>query len=204
MRNDRKQKEYDFKRNLIIDAAREIFFEKGFDNSTMADIAKKAGYSKGSIYSYFNSKNEICFHIFNAHFEKIITRIKTITNSDLNGLAKLKKIKKVFVNEFLKKSNFSKIIDSFKHHRNQCLQTTKEIEKNSSLTSEINSCFNDVINAGIKDKSIKANTDSEKLANALWNEENGFFTELKADDRNNYLYLFDLIIDSIKGETNND
>lgn len=68
---NRKQQEYEFKKNLIVTAAKEIFFSKGFENTTMLEIAKKVGYSKGSIYSYFKSKNEVCFCIVNNYFMDI-------------------------------------------------------------------------------------------------------------------------------------
>ncbi len=43
----------------IIDLAYSVFYKKGFHHSTMDDIAKEVGVSKGSLYSYFKSKDEI-------------------------------------------------------------------------------------------------------------------------------------------------
>lgn len=47
------------KRAAIVDAAREVFEESGFKDARIADIAKKAGASYGSFYTYFASKEEI-------------------------------------------------------------------------------------------------------------------------------------------------
>jgi hypothetical protein len=44
---------------LILDVATRLFIEKGFDKTSMRDIAKEAKLSKGAIYHYFASKNEI-------------------------------------------------------------------------------------------------------------------------------------------------
>jgi len=44
----------------ILDAALDLFTEKGFSSTRMIDIAKKAGISKGTLYLYFDSK-EIVF-----------------------------------------------------------------------------------------------------------------------------------------------
>ena len=44
----------------ILDAALDLFTEKGFSSTRMVDIAKKAGISKGTLYLYFDSK-EIIF-----------------------------------------------------------------------------------------------------------------------------------------------
>lgn len=40
----------------ILDAALDLFVEKGFDAARMEDVAKKAGLSKAGVYLYFNSK----------------------------------------------------------------------------------------------------------------------------------------------------
>ncbi|WP_153502637.1 TetR/AcrR family transcriptional regulator [Cumulibacter manganitolerans] len=47
------------KRAAIVAAAREVFEESGFKDARIADIAKKAGASYGSFYTYFESKEEI-------------------------------------------------------------------------------------------------------------------------------------------------
>ncbi|MGK9368637.1 TetR/AcrR family transcriptional regulator [Melioribacter sp. Ez-97] len=46
-------------KQLIIDKALELFSEKGFAATTVEDIAKSAGISKGLIYNYFESKEAI-------------------------------------------------------------------------------------------------------------------------------------------------
>jgi AcrR family transcriptional regulator len=46
-------------RNLLLNAAEEVFAEKGFMSATLDDIAKAAGYSKGAIYKYFATKEDL-------------------------------------------------------------------------------------------------------------------------------------------------
>jgi TetR/AcrR family fatty acid metabolism transcriptional regulator len=50
------------KQGMIIDAALEVFREKGYANARMADIARRAGVSYGLVYHYFGSK-EVLFDI---------------------------------------------------------------------------------------------------------------------------------------------
>ena len=47
------------KRRDIIDGARKVFFEKGFDGASMDEVARAAGVSKATIYVYFGSKDEL-------------------------------------------------------------------------------------------------------------------------------------------------
>jgi AcrR family transcriptional regulator len=49
------------RREQIMAAAKEVFARKGFHETTIADIAKRAGLAYGSVYWYFDSKDEL-FH----------------------------------------------------------------------------------------------------------------------------------------------
>jgi AcrR family transcriptional regulator len=53
----------DMRREQILEAAIRLFVDKGFENSSVDEIAKEAGLSKGTIYWYFKSKFEILFAI---------------------------------------------------------------------------------------------------------------------------------------------
>ena len=43
----------------ILAAAKEIFFDKGFKNASMEEIAQMAGVSKGTVYLYFKNKEDL-------------------------------------------------------------------------------------------------------------------------------------------------
>ncbi|MBS7538619.1 TetR/AcrR family transcriptional regulator [Ancylobacter lacus] len=47
------------KRRDIIDGARRVFFDKGFDGASMDEVARAASVSKATIYVYFESKEEL-------------------------------------------------------------------------------------------------------------------------------------------------
>lgn len=51
------------KKDLIADAAADLFLEKGVENVTLAEIASQVGYSKSSLYSYFKSRDDIISYL---------------------------------------------------------------------------------------------------------------------------------------------
>jgi AcrR family transcriptional regulator len=53
------------KRRQIVDGARAIFLSRGFDAASMGEIARAAGVSKGTLYVYFESKEELFQAIVN-------------------------------------------------------------------------------------------------------------------------------------------
>jgi AcrR family transcriptional regulator len=58
----------------IQDAAKKVFIKKGFFNSTIEEIAKEAQLSKGTIYLYFKSKDELYVSLM----VPIITKLNTL------------------------------------------------------------------------------------------------------------------------------
>lgn len=59
------------KRKIILDSALELFAENGFHATSISLIAKKASISKGLIYNYFESKNDILEEIIDQGFHEI-------------------------------------------------------------------------------------------------------------------------------------
>ena len=68
-----KDKRRNINKSDIIDAAERLIFSKGYSNSTMDEVAREAGFTKKTLYSYFNSKDEI--------YEKITERGYLILNN---------------------------------------------------------------------------------------------------------------------------
>ncbi|MBC2716871.1 MAG: TetR/AcrR family transcriptional regulator [Desulfobacteraceae bacterium] len=62
---------YKKKKQHIIEAGTRLIVQKGIDKTSLADIADEAGISKGSLYYYYASKNELIFDIAEAHINQI-------------------------------------------------------------------------------------------------------------------------------------
>lgn len=63
-------------REAIIDAAHELFAERGFDNVTVTDIAERAEVGRTTFFRYFGDKQEVVFAEDQSNFtEQIIERI---------------------------------------------------------------------------------------------------------------------------------
>ena len=53
------ERESSAKRQQILDGARKVFLDRGFDAASMGEIARTAGVSKGTLYGYFDSKEKL-------------------------------------------------------------------------------------------------------------------------------------------------
>lgn len=61
------------KKALIMDAAIELFANEGYHPSSISKISKKAGISKGLLYNYFESKEDLLVQIMTAGLEKMLS-----------------------------------------------------------------------------------------------------------------------------------
>jgi AcrR family transcriptional regulator len=59
----RREREKEERRQSILGAAREVFFEDGFHQATVDRVAAQAEVSKGTVYLYFESKETILAHL---------------------------------------------------------------------------------------------------------------------------------------------
>lgn len=67
------------KSRLILDTALELFAEKGYHQTSISDITRKAGISKGLVYNYFQSKEEVLRSIIQTGYDAAYSDL------DLNG-----------------------------------------------------------------------------------------------------------------------
>ncbi|MFC1516491.1 TetR/AcrR family transcriptional regulator [Thermodesulfobacteriota bacterium] len=74
------------KRKQITRAAAEVFAEKGYAGTVMAEIAVRAGIGKGTIYEYFKSKEDLFFAVFEWYME-LSGAAATVGISSLGGPA---------------------------------------------------------------------------------------------------------------------
>ena len=65
-------------RRKLLDAAKRIFAQDGFEGARLEDIAAGAGYTRGAFYANFKSKEDIFFALFE---EWVRERIETLTSA---------------------------------------------------------------------------------------------------------------------------
>ncbi|HUX93260.1 MAG TPA: TetR/AcrR family transcriptional regulator, partial [Ignavibacteriaceae bacterium] len=64
------------KRKNIIDSASNLFSRKSYHEVMMEDVASMSGIAKGTVYTYFSSKEELYFSIMQLRMEKLTTSLK--------------------------------------------------------------------------------------------------------------------------------
>ena len=79
------------KREKILAIAKQLFIEQGISGTTIANIASQAEIAKGSVYSYFKSKQDIVVALLNQSVEQSQEKLEAlIADSEVKGKALLK------------------------------------------------------------------------------------------------------------------
>lgn len=84
------------KRRQILDGASQVFLDQGFDAASMGTIARTAGVSKGTLYVYFKSKEELFEAIIEEQRRQQAERIFTL-NADADIETELRRLGQEFV-----------------------------------------------------------------------------------------------------------
>ncbi len=69
-------------RRNIIETGAQVFLEKGYHRTKMEDIAEKLGVSKGAIYQYFTSKDQLFFDVIDFFMHLRTDEVMSIILSD--------------------------------------------------------------------------------------------------------------------------
>ena len=85
-------------REDILEAAAQVFRQKGFHGASMADIAEAVNLQKASLYHHVSSKQEILLAILDRALELLLERISAITSQASSPDQKLK----LMVREYMK------------------------------------------------------------------------------------------------------
>lgn len=91
-RGARRQAVADVRRSLILAAARSAFFESGLEGASLREIARRAGYTPGAIYSYFESKEDVYGALLGESLERLNQFVSAAACDDPtgNGLSALR------------------------------------------------------------------------------------------------------------------
>jgi AcrR family transcriptional regulator len=113
---ERRKRERENRKSAILKAARRLFFEKGFKTVTVESIARKAELSKGSIYLYYNSKEEIYTQILLSDIEKFHDRISDLLQNPTSASEALTLLANIYVDFFLNDRELFRILMTFMLH----------------------------------------------------------------------------------------
>lgn len=177
---ERRKKEKEKRKNTILKAARNLFFEKGFKAVTVDSIAAHAEVSKGSIYLYFDSKEEIYVQILIADNIEFHKRLNDFSQKEEPASELLLDFARIYVDYFLYDKELFRIFMAFLIRSDQMTLTE---EQNNHLLRSANDniqIIGKILQKGIDSGEFSSGINVRQGQNTIWGLLNGIIS----------LYLF--------------
>lgn len=89
------------KRGQIIDGAKQVFMKMGFDAASMNDVTREAGVSKGTIYVYFQSKEDLFAALIEREKGRFTEALRDILAESKDAEQGLRRFATVFINQIV-------------------------------------------------------------------------------------------------------
>ena len=195
---ERREREKAKRIETIMDAALEIFAEKGLKNTTMDDVAERAELSKGTIYLYFKSKEHLFFAIDLRAGQLLKERFSEAAAKEVTGLNKVRAIGRAYYKFCFDFPNFFKAMSyvdrmdakTFGKIAEEMSPVGTQSFQQSSLA-----ILAEAIETGQKDGSMSKDVHPWITSILLWSTSNGVIAMIK--NRGEFLQLLDLPVDQL-------
>lgn len=71
-------------RQTLVEVARKLFAQKGFDATTMNDISVESGKGRRTLYTYFKNKEDIYYAVIEGELERLSERMDEVAHMDIS------------------------------------------------------------------------------------------------------------------------
>ena len=97
-------------RENILEAAAQVFRQKGFHGASMQDIARAVNLQKPSLYHHVSSKQEILLALLDRALELLLERISAISSQDIPADQKLQKMIRAYLQILAENTDLSAVL----------------------------------------------------------------------------------------------
>lgn len=132
-------------RDDILDAAAQVFRQKGFHGASMADIAQSVDLKKASLYHHVSSKQEILLALLDRALELLFEQIDAIAKQPMPADKKLHLMVQVYLRLLAENSDLSTVL-LFEHRSLEPAQHKRHIPNRDRFES----LWRDVLDDGVR------------------------------------------------------
>lgn len=162
----------------IVAAAEGIFSEKGFDEASMDEIAKKAEFTKRTLYQYFLNKEDLYLAVVIKLFKELNAQLSGKDDPALSGYARLEKTFQILYDFHMANTQAFRIIGQLGLLRKNQGSGSGKGEEFLRHNNAIRQLLASIIQAGRQDTSIRSDIEPEKAAASFIFLITGFFHQL--------------------------
>ncbi len=165
---ERKERERLQRRNEILEAAEKVFFSRGIEKATMDDVAEEAELSKGTLYLYFKSKEDLHMSVAIKAIYLLATITREIQDLKQNAIEKLIRMGRACI-EFAGShpDHMRAIITLEGFEMEHISYSMKQMQEMIYQDSPVGMVIQ-IVKQGIGEGSIRADIPAELIGHTLW------------------------------------
>lgn len=179
--HERKEREKEHRKEEIVDAAEKLFFEKGLQVATVDEIAEAAELSKGTIYLYYKSKEDLYLAVMMRGLGILYEMFKAKTQADLDVVEQLMVFQETYLEFFEKHRRYFRMmhfLQAPQFHK----QVSEEMMQECSLENQkIWNIANALLERGIKEGILIPNLNAVEIAIILWSSATQLLMRIDAE-----------------------
>ena len=176
--HERKEREKERRREEILDAAQRVFVEKGLTTATVDDIAIAAELSKGTLYLYFESKEDIYIALMMRGLRLLYSMFNNIISVETSVVKILHRMEEAYTVFFNTQRNYFRMLDSA-FRPNVHKEVSEEMRRTYTTESQKNwEQIIDLFNRGVREKKIRNDINPVDMAIIIWSNATALMTRI--------------------------
>ena len=152
------------RRAEILARAGRLFAEKGFESASLRDIGDAVGMLRGSLYSHFDSKDQIVLELLLPPLREIYRALDDAVKTEGSGVVRLERCAEAALGCCIEYRDAFLILFQDRH----LIERRPQLRVANDLANSLTPLWFQVIEAGQKDGSIRSDLDVQLLAQALF------------------------------------
>lgn len=135
-------------REDILEAAAQVFRQKGFHGASMQDIAKAVNLQKPSLYHHVSSKQEILLALLDRALELLLERIAPISTQDIPADKKLREMIRAYLQILAENTDLSAVL-LFEHRSLERKQHARHVPNRDRFEALWRNVLKEGVEAGL-------------------------------------------------------
>jgi AcrR family transcriptional regulator len=104
-------------RKKILDSARAVFFEEGFEGANLDEIARRAGLAKGTIYRHFDSKGELYVEVLVQNAGTFLERMRRVVDPKDSAADQIRRLARFYFDHYTSQLEYFRIFWAIDNQR---------------------------------------------------------------------------------------
>jgi len=104
-------------RKRILDSARAVFFEQGFERANLDEVARRAGLAKGTIYRHFDSKAELYVEVLVQNADTFLERMRRVVDPKQSAADQIRRLARFYFDHYTSQLEYFRIFWAIDNQR---------------------------------------------------------------------------------------